>query len=49
MNSTTTRGVNNMRSILFLEQVLKAATKPEDIEFIISLLFDLKNDMERRG
>jgi hypothetical protein len=32
------------RSILFLEQVLKIATKPEDVEFLIGLLFDLKRE-----
>lgn len=37
------------RSIAFLEQMLKVATKEEDVEFLVSLLFDLKRDQEQRG
>lgn len=35
------------KSILFLEKLLKVATKPEDIEFLVNLLFELKKDLER--
>lgn len=31
----------------FLEKMLKIATKPEDIEFLVNLLFELKKDLER--
>lgn len=30
------------RPINFLEQLLKIATKPQDVEFLVQLLFDLK-------
>lgn len=35
-----------MRSIEFLEQLLRVA-KPNDVEFLITLLFEVKKDIER--
>jgi hypothetical protein len=32
----------------FLENLLKIATKQEDVEFLVNLLFELKKDYERR-
>lgn len=32
----------------FLEKLLKIATKQEDVEFLVNLLFELKKDYERR-
>jgi hypothetical protein len=33
----------------FVEQLLKIATKPEHVEFLIHLLFDLKKDGDIDG
>jgi hypothetical protein len=35
-------GLYMSRAIEFLEKALKIAKKPEDIEFLVQLLFDLK-------
>jgi|GEM_PF-5519331 len=32
------------RAILFLEEALKVAKKPEDIEWLVEMLFSLKED-----
>lgn len=37
------------KASLFVERLLKVATKPEDVEFLVSLLFDLKRDSERKN
>jgi hypothetical protein len=31
----------------FVERLLMIATKPEDVEFLVCMLFDLKKDFER--
>lgn len=36
-----------MRAIQFLENLLSLTNKTDDIEFLVSLLFELKNDIER--
>jgi hypothetical protein len=37
------------KAILFVEKLLKVATKPEDTEFLVQRLFDLKKDSEING
>jgi hypothetical protein len=35
-----------MKAILFLEFVLKHATKPDDVEYFTNLLFELKKEVD---
>jgi hypothetical protein len=37
------------RSMAFIERLLKIATKPEDVEYLVQLLFDLKRDGDNNG